>query len=228
MACPGRASSVWRDLERVQVAALDRVKVTSAYRPGEVIHHQGTACLGLHCVVSGTVALRRVDAQGDAMIERLVHEGQTLGLTTLFGGETYPQSAVALTPTRVCFVERACVQRVLDEAPALGRRFLRRLAEDLRAADDERLRAATRSVRERVARLILDFADRYGVEAPDGALRFELPLARQDMAALLCVRAESIARALRALSDEGVARFDGRDVTVPSLDQLLAVLPEGD
>lgn len=43
MACPGHASSVWRDLQREQVAALDRAKVTSAYRPGEVVHHQGTA-----------------------------------------------------------------------------------------------------------------------------------------------------------------------------------------
>lgn len=162
------------------------------------------------------------------MIERLVHEGQTLGLMTLFGGETYPQSAVALTPTRVCFVERACVQRLLDEAPAVGRRFLRRLAEDLRAADDERRRAATRSVRERMARLVVDFADRYGAEAPDGALRFELPLARQDMAALLCVRPESVARAVRALEVDGVARFAGRQVTIPSLERLLVELPEGD
>lgn len=228
MGCPDRASSVWRDLPPEQVAALDRAKVASVYRPGEVIHHQGTACFGLHCVQRGTVALRRVDRRGDGAIDRLVHGGQVLGLATLFGGETYSQSAVALTPTEVCFVERSCVLRVLDESPAAGRRLLRRLGEDLRAADEERLRAATRTVRERVARLVLDFADRYGVEAPDGALRFELPLARQDMAALLCVRAESVARAVRALSDEGVARFDGRDVTVPALDQLLAVLPEGD
>lgn len=228
MGCPDRAQSVWRDLPPDQVAALDRAKVASVYSPGEVIHHQGTACLGLHCVQRGTVALRRVDRRGDGTIDRLVHGGEALGLATLFSGETYSQSAVALTPTQVCFVERSCVLRVLDEAPAVGRRLLRRLGEDLRAADEERLRAATRTVRERVARLLLELVDRLGEEGADGALGLTLPLARQDMAALLCVRAESVARAVRALEVDGVARFAGRQVTIPSLERLLAELPQGE
>ncbi len=86
----------------------------------------------------------------------------------------------------------------------------------------------TRSVRERVARLLVELVDRFGAEGPDGALSLTLPLARQDMAALLGVRAESIARAVRALEVDGVARFSGRQVTIPSLDPLLAELPEGE
>jgi len=219
---------VWCDLPREQVATLDRTKVVTSYRPGEVIYHQGTACVGLHCVESGTVALRRVDRQGARTIERLVHGGETLSLNALFGGGTHTTAAEALTPTRVCFVERASVLEAVNEAPALSLRLLRRLSEELRSIADERLRAVTRSVRERVARLLVELVDRFGAEGPDGALSLTLPLARQDMAALLGVRAESIARAVRALEVDGVARFSGRQVTIPSLDPLLAELPEGE
>ncbi len=91
-------------------------------------------------------------------------------------------------------------------------------------ADDEKLESASRSVRERVARLVLLLADRYGVEVPGQGFALELPLARQDMAAMLGVRAESVARAVRALEDDGVASFDGRAVTIPCIERLMGEL----
>ena len=55
----------------------------------------------------------------------------------------------------------------------------------------------------------------------DGVLTLQLPLSRKDVAAVLGARRESIARAIRALEDDGVATFRGRAVRVPDLDTLL-------
>lgn len=227
LTCPGRELSEWCALVNDDLELLERHRTHRDYAPGEVIFAQGTPCAGIYCVESGTVALRKADVEQRQVIVRLVHAHETLGARTFFGRGNYTTTAEALTRARVCFVDRDGVRALLARNPALAERFLRRLAEDLRAADEQKLEAATLDVRARVARLILALAERYGVPRADGSFELELPLARQDMAALIGVRPESVARAVRALDDDGVARFRGRMVTIPSIDRLLEELPAG-
>lgn len=227
LTCPGRELSEWCTLVNDDLELLERHRTHRDYAPGEVIFAQGAPCSGIYCVESGTVALRKADVERRQVIVRLVHAHETLGARTFFGRGSYATTAEALTPARVCFVDRDGVRALLARSPALAERFLRRLAEDLRSADDQKLEAATLDVRARVARLLLALADRYGVPGADGAFEVELPLARQDMAALIGIRPESVARAVRALEDDGVATFRGRSVTIPSIDRLLAELPAG-
>jgi CRP/FNR family transcriptional regulator len=223
--CPGRERSDWRCLGRLDLAALDAAKTHHVYRPGEVIFYQGNPCAGMHCIEAGTVALRKTDAAGRVVIARLVHPQETLGCRTFFAGGPYASSAVAVTEVRVCLIERAALERLLETSPQLVRRFLRRMAQDLRAAEEEKLEVATLSVRARLVRLLVALCDRYGVEGADGAFSFELPLARQEIAALLGVRPESVARAVHALTAEGLATFAGRTVRIPD---IALVLGEGD
>ena len=218
--CVGRERNEWCALDRAELGLLDAAKLRYRYKAGDAIFYQGSACAGLHCIEEGTVALRKSDPAGNAVIVRLVHPNETLGARTLLGGGTYSSSAVALTSARVCFVDRATVIGLLDRSPALAKRFLRRMAEDLRAADDDKLETATLTVRARLERLLVALSDRYGREGAGVEFTVELPVARQDMAALLGVRPESIARTVRALERDGVAHFDGRQVRIPDIGRL--------
>ncbi len=105
--------------------------------------------------------------------------------------------------------------------PELGMRFLKRLAEDLDKSDQSRLGYVTMSVRARLAELLVSLRDDFGSVDEAGDLVLELPLARQDLAASIGARPESISRAIRELEEDSVARFSGRFVTVPDLDALL-------
>ncbi len=227
LTCPGRELSEWCSLAGQDLELLERHRTHRDHAPGDVIFRQGTPCEGIFCVESGTVALRKADPEGRQVIARLVHPHETLGARAFFGRSHYAATAEALTAARVCFVDRDGVKELLTRSPDLAQRFLRRLADDLRAAEESKLEAATLDVRARVARLLLALAERYGVAQDDGAFSLELPLARQDMAALIGVRPESVARAVRALEDDRVAVFRGRAVTIPSIDRLLAELPAG-
>jgi CRP/FNR family transcriptional regulator len=63
--------------------------------------------------------------------------------------------------------------------------------------------------------------ERFGTAGDDGSIVMELPLARQDIAALLGARPETVTRTLHALEVDGVARFSGRTAVIPDLDLLL-------
>ena len=97
---------------------LNRVKVCNTYQPGQVIFYQGNPCLGIYCIMAGTVAIRLNDAQGNSAIVRLAHGGETIGYRAFFAGQPYHASAEALTSAKVCFVDKAAVRRLLEAAPA--------------------------------------------------------------------------------------------------------------
>lgn len=222
--CPSRARSVWCSLENAALASLDAGKTSNVYQSGQTLFYQGNPSLGLFCVESGTVAVRKTDAAGNSIIVRLAHAGDTLGYRAFFAGEALQASADALEPSRVCFVDKTEVRRLLDQNPGLGHVFLKNLARDVSHAYDAQLHAATLPVKARLGHLLLVLKDRFGHVDDEGELVIHLPLSRQDMAAMIGTRPETIARAVRSLEDEDIARFEGRICRVPDLDALLDIV----
>lgn len=219
--CQNRERSEWCQLSRDELGLLDRAKTCNTYKPGRVIFYQGNPCVGIYCVEEGTVALRKTDADGNTMIVRLAMPGETLGYRAYFADEPYSCMAEARTTARICFIDRAALSKLLAMNPMLGHTFTQHIAKDLRRSEESRLRTTALSVRARLAHLLLALKERYAQVDSDGAIRIDLPLARQDIASMLGSRPETIARTIRSLEDDGVARFDRRHVVVDDLDCLL-------
>ena len=76
--CQARDPTEWCTLEDEDLTLLNSAKTHNVYKAGQVIFYQGNPCLGLYCVESGEVALRKTDEAGHAAIVRLLHGGQTL------------------------------------------------------------------------------------------------------------------------------------------------------
>lgn len=219
--CEQRGEAEWCVLHGEELELLDSARVTNVYRPGQVLFYQGNPCLGVYCVESGELALRKTDEAGHSVIVRLAHAGQSLGYRAFFAGDNYTATCEALTESRVCFIDKEAVRKILGRNPQLGLQFLRKISEDLREAEEGKLAAVSLPVRARFAHLLLTLKDRHGTMGEDGVLRIDLPMSRQDIAALLGARPETVARTIRALEEDGVASFNGREVLVEDLDSLL-------
>lgn len=217
--CPERCAelSIIPDEELVEMSRNKRVL---RFPAGDLVFRQGDECEGIHAISSGAVGLRKANRRGQSVITRLIHAGQLLGYRTFFAGGTYAASAVAVTDVEVCLFSAEAIDHALRTCPTLARRLLRRLARDLRAAEEEKLAVAAVPVRGRLVQLLLDLGDRYGVPSRDG-LVFRLPLARQEMAALIGVRPESVARALRELRDDELISVRGRQVELLNVEALV-------
>lgn len=220
-ACQSRNRSEWCQLDRTDLAVLDSNKVTSRYEPGQELFRQGDPCAGVYIIERGTVAERRDDAQGNSAVIRLRHAGESLGYRDYFSGDACSNSAVAVADCTICFIPRQAVQALLNRNPALGLRFITRLAADLKSTEDTILHNTALSMRKRLVHLLLSLKDHYGEMTDDGVLRLELPLARQEIASLLGSRPETIARTIHALEEDGTAVFAGRAVLISDLDKLL-------
>ncbi len=221
MTCGQRGEAEWCVLHGEELELLDGARVTNVYQPGQVLFYQGNPCLGVYCVESGELALRKTDEAGHSVIVRLAHAGQSLGYRAFFAGDNYTATCEALTESRVCFIDKEAVRKILARNPQLGLQFLQKVSRDLREAEEGKLAAVSLPVRARFAHLLLSLKERHGTMGDDGILRIDLPMSRQDIAALLGARPETVARTIRALEEDGVAAFNGREVQVDDLDCLL-------
>ena len=55
-------------------------------------------------------------------------------------------------------------------------------------------------------------------------LKFCLPITRLQIAALLGARPESVTRAIKDLEHDGIILFQGKDVSIPDLDQIMELI----
>ncbi|MBM3564972.1 MAG: Crp/Fnr family transcriptional regulator [Alphaproteobacteria bacterium] len=220
--CQARERTEWCGLDRADVKTIDEVKSARTYMPGDVLYHQGDSCAGVYCVRAGLIGLRKLDHDGNSALVRLAYAGDTIGYRSFLAGETHHLSAEVLKPSRVCFIEQATARRILEGNPALGLRFLRHATRDLDDAEDKFLQSTNSDIRMRMAHLLFILKDRFATENKDGRMTLELPLSRQDMAAMIGVRPETMSRAIRKLEDDGLAFFSGRTVRVPDTAALFA------
>lgn len=219
-ACRHQASSVWRDLEGKDLSHLDATKTCNIYKAGQSIFYQGNPCLGLFCIESGTVALRKLDNHGNEMLVRLVFSGEVLGYRTFFAKGSYSNSAQALTDCRVCFIDQPTLKLLMDRDASISRHFLHDMAETLRHAEETQLQAMALPARSRLAKLLLDLKESFSEVREDGSLLIKLPLSRQDIASMLSLRPETLSRLIRSMEKSQIAIFKKREVLIHDLDAL--------
>lgn len=217
----GRRSD-WHGLDDAAHALLLRGLSRRDYGSGEVIFAQGDANAGVYCLFSGTVAIRRLDAQGRSVLLSLAYPGDTIGYHSFLTDGEHKESAEALGPTVVCHIDRATVAAVLNAAPALGLHFLRRSIGELEHAHDRLFHQATLSNRDQLMHLLMLLVRRHGRQWENGAQTIELPVSRRDLASMIGTRHETLSRIISRLETDGIAYFSGRHVTVPSVARLMA------
>jgi CRP/FNR family transcriptional regulator len=217
----GRRSD-WRDLDEAASAVLEGGRRRREYGSGEVVFAQGECNDGVHCVSGGTVGIRRLDANGDSVLLGLAYPGDTIGYRSFLTGSEHKSSAEALGPSVVCHIDRATITALLAGNPEFGLRFLKRSIFELEHAHDTMFRQATLSNRHQLMHLLLVLVQRHGRRHANGSQSIDLPVSRRDLASMIGTRHETISRIIGRLEIDGMARFSGRQVVIPSVEALAA------
>jgi CRP-like cAMP-binding protein len=217
----GRRSD-WHDLDEAASCVLERGRRRHEYGSGQLIFVQGERNDGVHCVSGGTVGIRKLDANGNAVLLGLAYPGDTIGYRSFLTGSEHKTSAEALGPSVVCHIDRATITTLLAGNPAFGLRFLKRSIFELEHAHDTMFRQATLSNRHQLVHLLLVLVRRHGRRHSNGSQSIDLPVSRRDLASMIGTRHETISRIIGRLETDGMAHFSGRQVIIPSVEALAA------
>ncbi|MDV7338746.1 Crp/Fnr family transcriptional regulator [Terasakiella sp. A23] len=218
----GDADSSLCALARSGLQSQELQRASSSYVVGQNVYLEGDSSEGVYCLKKGLIAIRKTDVNGNSAVVRLVQPGEAFGHRSFLANEKHAGTAEVLMDAKLCFIPKSSLDHLLSQSPDVAVRFTRRVAKDLREIEELYLLTTTQPVRKRLAHLLLGLRTRYAQEdKAEDEIHLELPLSRQELAAAIGTRPETIARTIKKLEEDNLAIFKGRLVTIPCLENLL-------
>lgn len=186
---------------------------------GAVLFHEGDVGDQLYVVVEGKIKLGRHGATGRENLLAVLGPGQMFGELSVFDPGPRSTTATAVTRCEVRVLEHDVLFRWLTGRPEVSRGLLAQLAGRLRHANDVVSDLVFSDVPGRVAKALLDLANRFGEKTPGGLLvRHELT--QEELAQLVGASRETVNKALADFAARGWIRLEPRSVTIVDLERV--------
>jgi len=220
--CSSRYLGLFCALEAQALEELNVRKTVNIYRKGQVVFYEGNEGIGLYCIFSGKVKLYKTGADGRQQILRIAGPGDLLGYRALFAGEPYHASAEALEEASICCIDRDAFFPVLNKNPELSLALIKKLAKELRRAEGLATSIAQKTIRERMAELLLILKEAYGKPVKNG-YEIDLKLTREEMAEMIGVTQESAIRLISDFKKEKLIEVKDREFVLLDIPSLIKV-----
>jgi CRP/FNR family transcriptional regulator len=224
--CQARLIGCFSGLDREDLNELDRVKISTVYKKGQAIFHEGMEPTGVYCLHSGKVKLSRNGMDGREQIVRVAVEGGLLGIRAALGGRPYSSTATALEDSVVCYINKCSFFRFQINNPTISTYLMTQLSKLLDEAEVKITSLAHKSVRERVAETLLVLHNIFTCEQLNTVPPKDTPminLSREDLSNIVGTATETLVRALTELKNEGLVDIRGRRIYLVNIEGLKKV-----
>lgn len=215
-------SDVFGGLGPEQLDRLARECRVRRYAEGEQVFARGDHGGGMFLLVTGSIALSVVSAEGGEVTLAVLRPPQTFGELAVIDDGARAATATARRATAVVALPRGQVLRVLAEDGTVSAAMLRSLAGLIRQIDDHAADLVLLDLRGRLSKFLLGAATpALGADArPDGSLPVDLPLSQSELARLVGGSRQQVNRILVALANEGAIHRVGHRIVSVHTDRL--------
>jgi CRP-like cAMP-binding protein len=211
--CASRKRSLFSDLPEAQLCSISDHKNLISHRRGQILYYEGTKPLGIFCINSGVVKVYKTASNGKEQIIHLAQKGDFLGYAALLGEENYTNSAMIIEDARICFIPREPFLNTLLKNTEFFKRITKQLSHEIGVMEDKLTDATQKSIRERLAFVLLQLANSYGVEGA-GNQKIDLVLSREEIAGIVGTATESVIRLLSEFKKDDLIELDGKKIIV--------------
>jgi CRP/FNR family transcriptional regulator len=192
---------------------------------GTILFAQDAPAESCFYLDSGEVALRRSSRSGEEVEIARIAPGGWFGETILFAALSYPAEAVAVRESELLEFGRKAVMSSRD--PEVSSFFLGLLARKCLALNRRIEELTIMDARERLASYIIGLCPGRAAGCPGGRpgpCSFPLPKKKQEIAAELGMKPETLSRSLRQMEEEGLIKVSGSRLEVPSCSALMGLI----
>lgn len=198
---------------------INRLFVERGYGADQTIYVAGEPARRLYVVASGQVKLVRVAPSGQSILLDLLTPGGFFGTLSAPTNRTYHNSARAQTMCCVLSIAADDFQVVLRRYPAVALAVLDMVTTQLQETRDLIEHHSAQTVDRRIAATLLTLGQKVG-EEHDGVLLLQMPLSRQDLAAMAGTTVETSSRVMSQFRKDGLIQSGRRWVALVDRDRL--------
>ncbi len=185
------------------------------FHAGEHVFREGDPFEAIAAVRAGTVKTYSIDRDGREHVLGFHLPGEVIGLNAI-AGDKYPCNAVALDTVTLCRFSFPQISVLAARLPGLQQTLFRLLSRDIGTAS---LLAGDWSADERMAAFLIGLSRRLAARgfSPD---RFQLTMARTDIANYLRLAPETVSRVLKRFQEDGMLQVERRELELVDRSRL--------
>lgn len=192
---PSHAVNVAKSGQLNELVALEQLGSRRSFARDEEIYAEGDCADCWFKVVSGTVRICKLMADGRRHIAEFFYAGDCFGLD---GAGERSVAAEAVGDVIVMRFNRGATERLIDERPELARRMCNMMLRNLAHAQTRLLLLGRMTAHERVASFLIELAERR-----DALRAIDVPMSRNDIADYLGLTIETVCRVLSSMKRDG-------------------------
>jgi CRP/FNR family transcriptional regulator len=203
-------------LDEATAELLASAMTTREVVRGHVVFEEGDTGDRLFIVLDGKVKISRAASDGRENLLAVLGPGEMFGELSLFDPGPRTATASAVTDSALASLDHDDLRPLLLGQPTVAVQLLGALAQRLRRTNEAMADLVFSDVPGRVAKALLDLAERFGDTETDG-VRVRHDLTQEELAQLVGASRETVNKALSEFANRGWLRLEGR--TVLLLDQ---------
>jgi len=213
-------SKTFKHLNRDQMNLLFWDEECELLKRGSVIYAEGDSARGCYFVYSGVLKVFKTGLEGKEQIIRFGKSGDIIGFRSVLSQEPACTSTKVIEDAIVCFIPSHALTRLIQENPDFSMELIQMTCKELGQANSYITDIAQKSVRERLAEVLIQLMETFGLEQ-DNTL--QISLTREELANMVGTATESVIRLLSEFKSDGLIEIKGRKIKIVDIRSLKRV-----
>ena len=209
--CALDSDSIFRHLKKDEHDDINFQKDFRSYKRGEVLYHEGNRINGFYCIKGGIIKIFKTGFDGKEQIIRFAKQGDIIAYRSVLSNEPACTSAKVIEDSSVCFIPSEILSKLVKSNSDFSLDLMRLTCLELGEANSYITDIAQKSVRERLAEVLLKLITDFGIDE-EGFL--EISLTREELANMVGTATESVIRLLSEFKGDKLIELSGRKIKV--------------
>lgn len=192
--------------------AFDERKVKS-FKKKQIIYYEGDTANAVYLIISGSVKTTKMTEDGKELMTAVYSPEEYFGITSLFAGKEYKETAEVLEDATLCSVPREVIDQLLYKYPDIAEKFIKILAQNVITHEEQLLQLAYFSVRKRMAEVLLKIHTKH-----PHTENFEI--SRENLASMAGMAIETVSRILSDFKEENLIDRNAGRITILDVSRL--------
>ena len=209
--CIVRQFNSLKELSKEEIMKVSACKTVVKIKKGTILFDEQEHLNGVFCIKDGICKVSKMSVNGRNQIISLVQKGSLLGERSLVSDEVSNLKAVALEDMEVCFIPKEEIITDLQKNPNFSMSVLKKMANNLKEADNLIVDLAQKTVKQRLAEILLYLQKNFNTTDSE---YFDIQLSREDFADIIGSATESTIRLLSEFKKQKLIFIKGKSISV--------------
>jgi CRP-like cAMP-binding protein len=209
--CSAESGSLFKHLTPEQTEMLNYQKDFRQYKRGEILYQENSRISGFFCINSGIIKVFKTGFDGKEQIIRFAKKGDFIAYRSVLSNELACTSAKVIEDCQVCFIPSEILLDLSKVNSTFALELLKLACHELGEANSFITDIAQKTVRERLAEILLLLVHDFGV---DEQQYLKVSLTREELANIVGTATESVIRLLSEFKSDKIVELNGRRIRI--------------